>query len=186
MTMSAVAARRAYSRVAVFFHWLTAILVLATFLVSVGGSETRVYSPGNSFSLGLHELLGLSVLATTLLRLLVRVLDPPPPAVAMPAWMHAASELARWGLFTLLMLTPITAIWGAWAEGHAIAPLGLGALAPMIAEAHPLGATLADIHGLLGDAIMWIAGLHATAALFHHFWLRDAVLTAMVPWLKAR
>jgi cytochrome b561 len=34
---------------------------------------------------------------------------------------------------------------------------------------------------LLGDAIMWIAGLHAAAALFHHFILKDSVLRTMLP-----
>jgi cytochrome b561 len=177
--------RRSYSPVAISLHWLTTVLVLAAFLVSVGGSETRVYSPANSFDLGLHELLGLSVFTVTLLRLVVRAFDPPPPAVAMPAWMHAVSRIVHWTLFVLLVVTPATAIWGAWAEGHALVPLGLGSIAPMIPQAHALGTTLADLHGLLGDTIMWIAGLHA-AALYHHLWIRDAVLSAMVPWLRTK
>jgi cytochrome b561 len=28
---------------------------------------------------------------------------------------------------------------------------------------------------------MWVAGLHAGAALFHHFWLKDRTLGAMLP-----
>ncbi|MDR3374504.1 MAG: hypothetical protein P4L98_12325, partial [Ancalomicrobiaceae bacterium] len=37
------------------------------------------------------------------------------------------------------------------------------------------------IHPLLGDAIIWIAGLHAVAALFHHFILKNDVLKTMLP-----
>ena len=33
---------------------------------------------------------------------------------------------------------------------------------------------------------MVFAGVHAAAALFHHFWLRDDVLWRMLPGLKAR
>ena len=29
---------------------------------------------------------------------------------------------------------------------------------------HALGNTFAELHGWLGDAILWLAGLHATAA----------------------
>jgi cytochrome b561 len=35
-----------------------------------------------------------------------------------------------------------------------------------------LGLALADIHGWLGNALMWFAALRATAALYHHFWQR--------------
>jgi cytochrome b561 len=44
-----------------------------------------------------------------------------------------------------------------------------------------VGATLAQLHGTLGDAIIWLAGLHAAAALYHHFFLKDRVLRAMLP-----
>lgn len=43
------------------------------------------------------------------------------------------------------------------------------------------GAKIATLHGWLGDVILWTAGLHAAAALFHHFVLRDGVLRAMLP-----
>jgi hypothetical protein len=29
---------------------------------------------------------------------------------------------------------------------------------------------------------MWLAGLHAAAAIFHHVVLKDVVLSAMLPW----
>ena len=32
----------------------------------------------------------------------------------------------------------------------------------------------------LGDAILWVAGVHAAAALFHHFYLRDQVFRSML------
>jgi len=33
---------------------------------------------------------------------------------------------------------------------------------------------------------MWISGLHAAAAIFHHLILKDGVLSAMLPykWLR--
>ena len=43
-----------------------------------------------------------------------------------------------------------------------------------------------DVHKLLGATIMWIAGLHAAAAIFHHVVLKDRVLTNMLPLVKPR
>jgi cytochrome b561 len=42
------------------------------------------------------------------------------------------------------------------------------------------------VHGLLGDSIIWVAGLHAAAAIFHHAVLKDGVLAAMLPGIKPR
>jgi cytochrome b561 len=176
-------ARKTYSAPAITFHWVTVILVVVAFLISVGGPESRVYAPQNSTDLSLHELLGFSVFALTCVRLVWRLFDPPPPPVEMPGWMHAASRLVHWTLYALLLVTPLTAVWAAWAEGHALTPLGLGSIAPVIGENKTMGSFVADIHGLLGDAIMWVAGLHAAAALYHHFLLRDCVLSAMLPWV---
>lgn len=43
-----------------------------------------------------------------------------------------------------------------------------------------------DMHSLLGDPIIWLAGLHAAAAIFHHVKLKDGVLGSIAPWLKRR
>ena len=59
-----------YGRVAQFFHWATAILVLVAFIYGPGGPEQRVYLPVRDFERQLHETLGLCVLALVALRLL--------------------------------------------------------------------------------------------------------------------
>ena len=44
-----------------------------------------------------------------------------------------------------------------------------------------LGQLIMEIHTTLGNAILWVAGVHAAAALFHHFYLRDEVFQSMAP-----
>jgi cytochrome b561 len=48
-------------------------------------------------------------------------------------------------------------------------------------EAHDVGSAIGSIHTWLGDTILWVAGVHAAAALYHHFVLRDGVLRSMLP-----
>jgi len=38
-------------------------------------------------------------------------------------------------------------------------------------------------YGNVAVLLHWLAGLHAAAALFHHYVLRDGVLAAMLPRL---
>ena len=170
-----------YSAVAQAFHWLIAILVLAAFILGPGGSEQRVYAPANSGARNLHEALGTTVLTLTILRLLWRMWRKPPEEPPMPAWMRLAGTATHHTLYLLLFVTPLTAIAGAWLEGHDIAAFGFVALPPPVSTDHAAGATIAELHGWFGDAIIWLAGLHALAALFHHFIRRDGLLRRMLP-----
>jgi cytochrome b561 len=58
---------------------------------------------------------------------------------------------------------------------------GLG-IRPLIGElSKPLRHELRDLHEWIGWAIVIIAVLHALAALFHHYALKDRVLLRMLP-----
>ena len=170
-----------YGAVAQGFHWVTAVLVLVAFIYGPGGSETRVYSSARDFDRQLHETLGLAVLALLVLRLAWRLLDEHPDPPAIPRWMDLASRGVQAGLYVLMFALPLTSITGAWLEGHPLTLLGDVQIPPLLAPAHDIGALLAKLHGWLGDAIMWLAGLHALAAIFHHVVLRDGVLVSMLP-----
>jgi cytochrome b561 len=170
-----------YGAVAQAFHWLIALLVLTAFILTPGGSEHRVYAPGNAGNLHLHEALGTTVLTLTVLRLLWRMAHKPPAEPPMPAWMRIVAAATHHTLYLLLFVTPLTAITGAWLEGHDIAAFGFIAVPPPVAADHAVGEVIAEVHGWLGDAIIWLAGLHALAALFHHAILRDGVLRMMLP-----
>lgn len=170
-----------YSAPTQVLHWLTAVLVLIAFIYGPGGSEARVYAAARDFDRQLHETLGLCVLALVALRLLWRSIDtrPPPPRVAR--WMDVTARVVQAALYVLLVAVPLTAIAGAWLEGHALTLLGGFTLPAPVAESHALGARIAVAHTWLGDAIVWLAGAHALAGLFHHYVLKDGVLASMLP-----
>jgi cytochrome b561 len=170
-----------YGAVSQAFHWVTAILVLVAFIYGPEGSEQHVYAAGGDADRQLHETLGLTVLVLSAARVLWRLAAarPDPPAVAR--WMGIASRIVQGVLYVLLFAVPLTAIAGAWLEGHPVTLLAGVRIAPLIGASHATGASIAEIHGLLGDAILWVAGLHAAAALFHHYVLKDGVLLSMLP-----
>jgi cytochrome b561 len=179
--MAAFSTRVRYGAVAQFFHWATTILVVATFVYGPGGSELRVYSLAKDFDRQLHETLGMGVLAIALIRLAWRAFDAAPDDPPMPPWMRLSSKVVHVMIYVLLLAIPLTAISGAWFEGLPLTLLGNVRIGPPLTEAHDVGSAIASIHTWLGDAILWVAGLHAAAALYHHFVLRDGVLRSMVP-----
>ena len=99
--------------------------------------------------------------------------------------MIVTANVVHFALYVLLFVVPLTAICGAWLEGHALTLLGGVVVPPALVESHEIGAKIAEIHTWLGDAIMWLAGVHSFAALFHHFILEDGVLRSMFPRRRA-
>ena len=179
--MAALGTRLRYGAVAQFLHWATAILVVAAFVYGPGGSEQRVYSAARDFDRQLHETLGLTVFAIALTRLAWRAFDTTPDDPPMPPWMRLSSKVVQVTMYALLLLIPLTAISGAWLEGHPLTLLGNVRIGPLLAEAHSAGSAIASVHTWLGDTILWVAGVHAAAGLYHHFVLRDGVLRSMLP-----
>jgi cytochrome b561 len=170
-----------YGAVTQALHWATALLVLVAFVYGPGGSEQRVYSPESDFDRQLHETLGLCVFVLVGVRVLWRMLDTRPEPVPMPRWMRMASRAIQGALYLLLFALPLTAIAGAWLEGHPLTLLSGVEIPSVLARSHETGTTIANIHTWLGDAILWLAGIHALAALYHHFVLKDGVLASMLP-----
>ncbi|MBR0823167.1 cytochrome b [Bradyrhizobium liaoningense] len=161
------------------FHWLTVLLVLAAYVLSRGDGYS-LYSAAADGLRRIHEMLGVLVFIVVVLRLLWRLIDRPPAKQPVSRWMTVAAKLVQFTLYALLIAIPATAVLGTWLEGIPVTLPGCD-IAPQIAKAHGLGQLIMKIHAILGNAILWVSGVHAAAALFHHFYLRDEVFRSMAP-----
>jgi cytochrome b561 len=84
---------------------------------------------------------------------------------------------------------PVTALLALGSESHPLTLLGGVRIDQMPVIANSPIAKLADwgeLHQFLGDAIMWLAGFHAAAAIYHHVIVKDGVLLAMLPQKRPR
>jgi cytochrome b561 len=184
MPVSRISMRSSHARygaVAQLIHWLTVVLVGTAYIVSPGGREDRIYSAAFDVARQSHETIGILVFGLVLLRIVWRLLEPTPEPAPMAPWMRYSATAAHLGLYALLLAIPLTAIAGAWLEAHPLTLFGIGNVGPLLPQAHDLGQSIAYIHTILGNVIIWLAGLHAAAALFHHFILRDNTLLSMLP-----
>jgi cytochrome b561 len=181
-----------YDTSSLVFHWVTAIVVMVAFILGPGDFGRLMkdgVDPGSHIDIVWHESLGILVMGLTALRLFWVALRPAAPRFQMPGWMHWASRLTRAGLWLLLLALPVTAILNLGSEGHPLTLLGGVRVDHMPLVATSGLASLADwgeVHKFLGDAIMWLAGLHAAAAIYHHAVRKDGVLSAMLPLIGRR
>ena len=170
-----------YGSVSIGLHWLMFLLIAAVYACI----ELReIYPKGSDPRDALkawHFTLGLSVLALVWLRLLIRVLQPSPVIVPPPvAWQQRLAKAVHWLLYALMLAMPVAGWMILSAEGKPIPFWGVE-LPGLIAENKETGEFIEEIHELAGQAGYFLIGLHALAALFHHYFLRDNTLTRMLP-----
>ncbi|MCA0277132.1 MAG: cytochrome b [Proteobacteria bacterium] len=155
------ASSTSYSKLQIALHWLIATLVV--FQLLAGESMTATVdaladggqpSAADQTLASVHYWIGLSILVLALFRLGLRATSGTPvPDPATPSWMALAAKATHWAFYGLLFATPITGLL-----------------------AYYLWDWMGDVHALAKPVFIAFIGIHAAAALFHHFVLRDTTL----------
>ena len=177
-----------WGSLAKFFHWTTviAILVQATIgLVMVNLPKKPSVIPMYSF----HKSLGLTIFAFALLRLGWRLFDPrPAEPPGVPSWQTTAARFGHALLYALIFAVPLSG-W-LFDSATALRPLywfGLFQVPSLTGGRDPAIKEFAEsAHSWLFWTLAAVAAGHATIALVHHFVNRDAVLSRMLPFKRAR
>lgn len=172
-----------YSGPLIALHWLTLLLLAVVYvLVELRGIFPRG-SDGRAAMMQWHFMLGLLVLALLPVRLALRRFGGPAPAIRPPLPLLQArlAGLMHLALYAFLLAMPLLGWLTLSAKGRPVPFFGFG-LPALLGADKGLGRSLQEIHETLGDAGYYLIGLHAAAALFHHYWTRDDSLRRMLPW----
>jgi cytochrome b561 len=166
-----------YSTMLVLLHWVLAIFILgAIFMGAVVLDEMESTHPQKIFLLQTHILVGMSILLLTFFRLYVRYTTPQPAPLASDK--PVMDKIAKGIHHLLYLLTILTALAGVY--------LAISANLPAVLLNH-IGELPKDYedfiaheaHGLFADLLFFTILLHAAAALYHQFILKDGLLLRM-------
>lgn len=168
-----------YDRTTITLHWLTAGLVVTLFLLAEGwGFVPRdIRKAGQS----LHISLGILLAAVLVARLAWRGSAGRRLPPANTGLLHLAAKAAHHVLYLLLAAQVTLGFVFRWAQGEPFAFFGLFAVPPAFTPDPDLANRIGGLHNLVAWTIIVLAGLHAAAALIHHYVLRDGVLRRMLP-----
>jgi superoxide oxidase len=158
-------------------HWLIALLIAAAYAASSLVED----GPGRSWAMNLHGSLGLAVFGLSLIRILWRGFARHPAPVAMPALMARLAHYAHVALYAMMLATPALGLLALWAGGQGMTFLGVLALPSPMAASPGIAKFLEGTHELAANAMVALALLHAGAAIFHQYILRDHLLERMTP-----
>jgi cytochrome b561 len=167
-------------------HWLTLLLLLGSFGLGLTMVELPV-SPQKLKFYSWHKWIGVTVFFLVVLRLGWRSLNVQPGYPArMPPWERRAARLMHWFIYLLLLAIPLSGWVMSSALGFSTVYLGIWQLPDLVAKNKPLGEALKTVHYILNKTLLVAVGLHAVAALKHHFLDRDQVLRSMLPFVRVR
>ena len=168
-----------YDGVAIALHWLTALLVFFNFALA----QIWDWFPKSTRDLmeSAHMSFGVLLTAAIIARIAWRLIRGHQVSSPEVGWVRLASKGTHYLLYLLLISEAALGFAFRWGAGRPMAFFGTG-IPPLIAKM-PGAAThqLREIHEWVGWAIVIIALIHALAALYHHYVLRDRVLERMLP-----
>jgi cytochrome b561 len=169
-----------YDGVAIFLHWATALLVIVQFaMANLWDSFDKPTRQGLE---SIHVSLGVLLSAVVLARIVWRLIPGHQRPAVVSGWVQLASKAVHYLLYLLLVAQAALGFGWRWAQGHPVEFFGLfGIPGPYGELGRPTRHIFHDLHVNVAWAIVIIAGLHAIAALYHHYFLRDRVLKRMLP-----
>ena len=170
----------AYTPVARWLHWVTAVLVL--FMLPAGILMANMDGgPTKDVLFHLHRSIGVILMPIVAFRLFYRLGHPPLPLPHdIPGIQRLAAESTHWMLYGLLLVQPILGWIATSAYRAPILVFWLFELPPIWPEDRAVSERLFAVHRLLGIGIGLLVMAHIAGALFHHFIRRDTVLMRMV------
>lgn len=167
-----------YDGVTILLHWLTAALVVILWTL---GQTIDFFPKGapkidaRSVHIVLGATLGIVLLARVAWRAGAGRKLPP----AESGLLGITAKVVHYGLYLLLAATVVLGIFNAWQRGDVL--FNVYTIPRLVPGDLALKKTLEGLHGDFADIVLIVAGLHAAAALAHHYLLRDRVLRRMLP-----
>lgn len=166
--------------ISIGLHWLTAILVVGLAIVGLLMSEM----PTSALKMqiyAMHKSFGLTVLALTLLRLAWRLLASRPDDIAGSKLQAIAAKAVHGAMYVLLFAMPLSGWLYNSASGFPLRWFGVVTLPKLFTGFNPQLKHFAhETHETLFYVLAVLLLLHAGAALYHHYFVRDETLNRML------
>ncbi|NGN44947.1 cytochrome b [Mesorhizobium sp. CGMCC 1.15528] len=172
----------AYSPIQKTLHWVLFILVLALYGLTYGNSLFQRDDPNRALAQWLHISFGLLLAGLVIWRVVMRLSrgapNLPPSMTGMEKVLAKAAHLA---LYALLFTIPVLGIVLTWFRGDSVSFFGLLSVPAPFSPDRDIARSIKAIHGLCANGLLILVGIHALAALWHHFVRKDDILKRMLP-----
>ena len=170
-----------YKPIVVAIHWLTAGLIVWQLWLGFTFHDLPKGTPERAELFTMHKTVGVTILILALIRLAVRLINPPPPYPAeLAKWERAFAVWTHRLFYVLIIALPLTGLAAVSKGGPSTAIAG-GLEVPTV----PVPA-LGALHEPLVFATIFLLLLHVAGALKHQFIDRGPSADRMWPFRSTR
>ena len=182
--MACLNTKERYGSLFIALHWIMLLLMAAVFASVELHDNYPKGDPTRILLMTSHFQLGLAVFILVVVRVILKRMGPDPEIVpALSRAQHLGAKAMHGALYLVMIVMPIAGYVGRTLAGKTTYFLGVGL--PVLLDANKaLSENIFKMHSLIGNAAYFLIGLHAAAALFHHYFMHDNTLTRMLPKRK--
>jgi cytochrome b561 len=177
----ATATKPSYTPAAKGLHWLIVLLLAIQFVTAFTLPHIGRDTPPSTV-INLHFSLGVLILAVMAVRFVHRLMCPVPlEAGDAPPWERLVAKATHRVFYLILLVSPVLGWASASAHKLPVSLFGIVALPAIATPTSRWAFTAGDIHTTAMWVLLWLIGLHAAAALYHHVARGDGTLRRMLP-----
>lgn len=166
--------------VARVLHWLFLFLIIGAWYAVETREEFAKGTPERAEWMRLHISLGFTIFALVWVRLGWRLSGEVPADIPGPPLQMMAARLVHLALYAIMIAMPVTGLLAVQMEERAVSWFGLFELPVLVGPDKEMAEVLEETHAdVLWPLLLALVGVHAAAALWHHFWLKDDALRRM-------
>jgi cytochrome b561 len=171
-----------YGLIAQLLHWTVAGLIVYQYVLAQRAADATLFQKLGI--LATHKSVGITILSLAALRLIwsFGVGPRPLPPRNEPAPRRRLAAVSHAALYVLIISMPVTGWILSSATNTPVSVFGVLRLPDLIRPQPEWVDALKSLHGALFAVLAALVAIHAAAALYHHFVLRDTVLRRMIPF----
>jgi cytochrome b561 len=171
--------RTRYDTLSILLHWATTVLVVTQFALAELWDFAA--KPTKHLMITAHMSFGILLTIVIVVRIAWRLTPGHKVRQAAVGWVEAASKGVHYLLYALLATEAVLGFVLRWSGNEAMSFFGILIPPPFPAFSKPAHHLVGDVHNWIAWTIIILAVGHASAALFHHYVLRDNLLWRMLP-----
>ncbi|MGX9275051.1 cytochrome b [Pantoea ananatis] len=170
-----------YGWLSIFLHWSMALVIYAMFALGLWMVGLSYYDTWYHNAPEIHKSIGVILMLVLIIRLIWRVVSPPPkPLSSYSPLVRITAVMAHGLLYGLLIAILFSGYLISTADGKPVSVFGWFSLPAVLTGAGEQADLAGDIHLWLAWSIVILSVLHGLAALKHHFIDRDTTLKRML------
>lgn len=164
----------------ILLHWIIAFTIIGMYALGLYIDTLTYYDPEYQTIPAWHKSIGMTLVLLIVLRILWRVINRTPKPIPQPKMLLSITKAIHLLLYLLPVITLASGYMISTADGRPISVFNwfdVPALPALIDNQEDLAG---EVHYWVATLMVSLAGLHALAALKHHYINKDNTLIRML------